>query len=188
MLAKSQLHIKAYVLTFMEGVSSFFFLSCVLDKQAATSRERYRYCSVSENRNLLHRRNCKWIKSTSLVPEVFYSLNVALRAPCTTLVLDWTCSLQMRHFLTRGEHSEQVAMWPHGPNSVSRFMSEHTIHSSRVSLLLFRDGLREPTCPLRDTERGRDGMRGRRSQAPAGQRGADEGGRQTKDEWGERKT
>lgn len=42
-------------------------------------------------------------------------------------------------------------MWPHGPNSVSRFMSEHTIHSSRVSLLLFRDGLREPTCPLRDT-------------------------------------
>lgn len=74
---------------------------------------------------------------------------------CTTLVLDWTCSLQMRHFLTRGEHSEQVAMWPHGPNSVSRFMSEHTIHSSRVSLLLFRDGLREPTCPLTDTGRER---------------------------------
>ncbi len=27
-----------------------------------------------------------------------------------TLVLDWTCSLQMRHFLTRGEQREQVAI------------------------------------------------------------------------------
>lgn len=67
---------------------------------------------------------------------------------CGTLVLDWTWSLQMRHFLTRGEQSEQVAMCPHGPNSVSRFISEQTMHSSRVSLLLFRDGLREPTWPL----------------------------------------
>lgn len=69
-----------------------------------------------------------------------------------TLVLDWTCSLQMRHFLTRGEQREQVAIWPQGPKSVSLFISEHTIHSSRVSLLLFRDGLREPTCPLRARE------------------------------------
>lgn len=69
-----------------------------------------------------------------------------------TLVLDWTCSLQMRHFLTRGEQREQVAIWPQGPKSVSLFISEHTMHSSRVSLLLFRDGLREPTCPLRTWE------------------------------------
>lgn len=39
----------------------------------------------------------------------------------------------MRHFLTRGEHREQVQIWQHGPNSVSRFMSEQTIHSSKDS-------------------------------------------------------
>lgn len=58
----------------------------------------------------------------------------------------------MRHFLTRGEHSEQVAMWPHGPNRVSLFMSEHTMHSSSDSMLLFRDGLRVPTWPLGGAE------------------------------------
>ena len=70
-----------------------------------------------------------------------------------TLVLDWTWSLQMRHFLTRGEQREQVAMCPQGPNRVSLFMSEHTIHSSSDSMLLFRDGLRVPTCPLEGRER-----------------------------------
>lgn len=65
-----------------------------------------------------------------------------------TLVLDWTCSLQMRHFLTRGEQREQVAMCPQGPNKVSLFMSEQTMHSSRDSMLLFRDGLRVPTWTL----------------------------------------
>ena len=50
-----------------------------------------------------------------------------------TFVRDWTGSLHMRHFLTRGEHREQVAMCPHGPNNVSRFMSEQTMHSSRDS-------------------------------------------------------
>lgn len=55
----------------------------------------------------------------------------------------------MRHFLTRGEHKEQVAMCPHGPKRVSLFMSEHTIHSSKVSeSLLIIEGLREPTWPL----------------------------------------
>lgn len=66
-----------------------------------------------------------------------------------TFVLDWTCSLQMRHFFTRGEHREQVAICPHGPNRVSLFISEHTMHSSKVSeSLLIIDGLREPTWPL----------------------------------------
>lgn len=69
-----------------------------------------------------------------------------------TLVLDWTWSLQMRHFFTRGEQREQVAMCPQGPNSVSLFMSEHTMHSSSDSMLLFRDGLRVPTCPLDRSE------------------------------------
>lgn len=69
-----------------------------------------------------------------------------------TLVLDWTWSLQMRHFFTRGEQREQVAMCPQGPNSVSLFMSEHTMHSSSDSMLLFRDGLRVPTCPLHRSE------------------------------------
>lgn len=55
----------------------------------------------------------------------------------------------MRHFFTRGEHKEHVAMWPQGPKRVSLFMSEHTIHSSKVSeSLLIIDGLREPTWPL----------------------------------------
>lgn len=63
-----------------------------------------------------------------------------------TLVLDCTVSLHMRHFFTRGEHREQVATWPHGPNSMSRFMSEQTMHSSnpsfsstsaRVTVLIF---------------------------------------------------
>lgn len=55
----------------------------------------------------------------------------------------------MRHFLTRGEHKEQVAMCPQGPKRVSLFMSEHTIHSSKVSeSLLIIEGLREPTWPL----------------------------------------
>lgn len=54
----------------------------------------------------------------------------------------------MRHFFTRGEQREQVAMCPQGPNNVSLFMSEHTMHSSSDSMLLLRDGLRVPTCPL----------------------------------------
>lgn len=55
----------------------------------------------------------------------------------------------MRHFLTRGEHKEQVAICPHGPKRVSLFISEHTIHSSKVSeSLLIIEGLREPTWPL----------------------------------------
>ena len=58
----------------------------------------------------------------------------------------------MRHFFTRGEQREQVAMCPQGPNRVSLFMSEHTIHSSSDSMLLFRDGLRVPTCPLDQSE------------------------------------
>lgn len=47
-----------------------------------------------------------------------------------TFVLDWTCSLQSKHFLTLGAQREQVAMWPHGPKRVSLFMSEQTMHSS----------------------------------------------------------
>lgn len=74
------------------------------------------------------------------------------RRTSDTLVLDWTWSLQMRHFLTRGEQREQVAMCPQGPNRVSLFMSEHTIHSSSDSILLFRDGLRVPTWPLQHLE------------------------------------
>lgn len=50
-----------------------------------------------------------------------------------TLVRDCTGSLQMRHFLTRGEQREQVAMCAQGPNRVSRLRSEQTMHSSRVS-------------------------------------------------------
>lgn len=74
----------------------------------------------------------------------------------STFVLDWTCSLQMRHFLTLGEHREQVAMCPHGPNKVSLFISEHTIHSSNVSeSLLIIEGLREPTWPLKKKKKER---------------------------------
>ena len=62
-----------------------------------------------------------------------FRLKSALLPSILTLVRDWTWSLHMRHFLTRGEHREHVAMWPHGPNRVSRFMSEHTMHSSRDS-------------------------------------------------------
>lgn len=43
-------------------------------------------------------------------------------------------------------------MCPQGPNSVSLFMSEHTMHSSSDSMLLFRDGLRVPTWPLEREE------------------------------------
>lgn len=50
-----------------------------------------------------------------------------------TLCLDVTGSLHIKHFLTRGEHREQVATWPHGPNNVSLFRSEHTIHSCKDS-------------------------------------------------------
>ena len=53
-----------------------------------------------------------------------------------TFVLDCTCSLHSRHFFTLGEHREHVAMWPHGPNKVSLFKSEHTIHSSNASCSL----------------------------------------------------
>lgn len=74
------------------------------------------------------------------------------RSASDTLVLDWTWSLQMRHFLTRGEQREQVAMCPQGPNRVSLFMSEQTIHSSSDSILLFRDGLRVPTWLLKHLE------------------------------------
>lgn len=48
-------------------------------------------------------------------------------------VRDCTGSLHRRHFLTRGEHKEHVATWPQGPNSVSRFVSEHTMQSSNDS-------------------------------------------------------
>lgn len=51
-----------------------------------------------------------------------------------TLERDCTGSLHIRHFFTLGEHKEHVAIWPQGPKSVSLFMSEHTIHSSSVSL------------------------------------------------------
>lgn len=51
-----------------------------------------------------------------------------------TLDRDCTGSLHIRHFFTLGEHKEHVAIWPQGPKSVSLFMSEHTIHSSSVSL------------------------------------------------------
>lgn len=53
-----------------------------------------------------------------------------------TLVRDWTGSLHIRHFLTLGEHREHVAMCPHGPKSVSRFVSEHTMQSSSDSCSL----------------------------------------------------
>ena len=59
-----------------------------------------------------------------------------------TLVLDWTCSLQRRHFFTLGEHREHVQTWPHGPNKVSRFKSEQTMHSSSASCSV---------CELTDT-------------------------------------
>ena len=62
-----------------------------------------------------------------------FDLQVAVEVGGLTLVRDCTCSLHIRHFLTRGEHREHVVMWPHGPNSVSRFMSEHTMHSSSDS-------------------------------------------------------
>lgn len=91
-------------------------------------------------------------QSTSIQPGFIIQLCTS-GTDCTsasnTLVLDWTCSLQMRHFLTRGEQREQVAMCPQGPNRVSLFMSEHTIHSSSDSMLLFRDGLRVPTWLLK---------------------------------------
>lgn len=44
-------------------------------------------------------------------------------------------------------------MCPQGPKSVSLFMSEHTIHSSRDSMLLFKDGLRVPTWPLEQQDK-----------------------------------
>ncbi len=50
-----------------------------------------------------------------------------------TFVLDCTWSLHIRHFLTLGEQREQVAIWPHGPNRVSLFISEQTMHSSSDS-------------------------------------------------------
>jgi len=62
-----------------------------------------------------------------------------------TLVRDWTGSLHSRHFLTRGEHSEQVATCPQGPNRVSRFVSEQTIQSSNDSC---SDWTRFPTPAL----------------------------------------
>jgi len=62
-----------------------------------------------------------------------------------TLVRDWTGSLHSKHFLTRGEHREQVATCPHGPNRVSRFVSEQTIQSSNDSC---SEGTRPPTPAL----------------------------------------
>lgn len=42
----------------------------------------------------------------------------------------------MRHFLTRGPHAEQQVTWPQGWNSMSRFASEQTKHSSSVEFIL----------------------------------------------------
>ena len=53
----------------------------------------------------------------------------------STLVRVAIGSLQTRHFLTRGAQAEQQLTWPHGPKSVSRFMSEQTMHSSAASLM-----------------------------------------------------
>ena len=46
-----------------------------------------------------------------------------------TLDRETTGSLHSRHFFTREAQLEQVTMCPHGINSVSRFLSEQTIHS-----------------------------------------------------------
>ena len=51
-----------------------------------------------------------------------------------TFVLEVTGSLQMRHFFTLAAQTEQAATWPHGANRVSLELSEHTIHSVRLSL------------------------------------------------------
>jgi len=50
-----------------------------------------------------------------------------------TLVRDWTGSLHSKHFFTLGEQREHVATCPHGPNKVSRFVSEQTMQSSNDS-------------------------------------------------------
>lgn len=39
----------------------------------------------------------------------------------------------MKHFFTLGAQSEHVAICPHGPNKVSRLLSEQTIHSVNES-------------------------------------------------------
>ena len=44
-----------------------------------------------------------------------------------TLIVELTCSLQIKHFFTRGEHIEHVAIWEQGMNKTSRGMSEQTI-------------------------------------------------------------
>ena len=52
---------------------------------------------------------------------------------CLTFDRSWTCSLHNRHFLTREAQMRQVTTCPHGPNTVSRLLSEHTIHSVRFA-------------------------------------------------------
>lgn len=71
--------------------------------------------------------------------------------PMRTLVRDWTGSLHSKHFLTRGEQREHVATCPHGPNRVSRLVSEQTMQSSNDSC---SGGTRFPTpalAPLHQT-------------------------------------
>ena len=68
-----------------------------------------------------------------ICPPKHPDCHLKTRATFLTFVLDCTASLHMRHFLTRDEHKEHVATWPQGPNSISRFMSEQTMHSSSPS-------------------------------------------------------
>ena len=71
-----------------------------------------------------------WLSTETEYEEMFENL---FKLAKLTLVLDWTCSLQIKHFFTLGEHNEHVAICPQGPNSVSLFISEQTMHSSKES-------------------------------------------------------
>lgn len=119
------------------------------NKTAAFLSEQTTHSSICGETNGTTKRG---VKVSANLPLTCVFLGGTDSIASDTLVLDWTWSLQMRHFLTRGEHREQVAMCPQGPNRVSLFMSEHTIHSSSDSMLLFRDGLRVPTWPLEHWE------------------------------------
>ena len=55
-------------------------------------------------------------------------------------------SLHMRHFLQRLAHTLQATIWLHGWNSMSRLLSEQTMHSSRISCWFFITAILVSCC------------------------------------------
>lgn len=68
-----------------------------------------------------------------------------------------TISLHSRHLLHRVPHSLHTAMWPHGPNTMLRFWSLHTMHSSSNGSSLWS---------LATTSIGGGSLRGRKCDTP----------------------